>query len=86
MLIQLSLGVFTLVVLYLYHANRAISTAPDEITRLTQKPWTAEQRRDAYKKAQTSPTDVRQFLFGKKDRRYVVVGGSGKLVPTKIVY
>lgn len=81
MLIQLVVGVFALTALYLYHANRAISTAPPELTKLTQKPWTVEQMRDAYKKTQTSPTDVKPFLFSKRNRRYVVVGGSGQLVP-----
>lgn len=63
---------------YLWLVNRAISTAPVEATRLTQKPWTDEQLQAAYRKYQASPTDVTPYLFGKKDRRYVVVGGSGE--------
>lgn len=78
MFLQLFIGACALTILYLYHANRAISTTPPEAEKLAQKPWTAEQRRDAYERAQKSPTDVRPFLFSKKDRRYVVVGGSGE--------
>lgn len=81
MVIQVILGAsiaLTILILYLYHADRAISTAPPEATRLSQRPWTTEQMRDAYKKAQESPTDVRPFLFSRQDRRYIVVGGSGK--------
>jgi len=66
-----------LLLTYLWHANRAISTAPDEAVKLTQKPWTEEEIREAYRNAQIAPTDVRPYLFPKKDRRYIVTGGSG---------
>lgn len=65
--------------LYLWHVNRAISTTPEEAVKLRQKPWTTKQIEEAYEKAQISPTDVTPYLFSKKSRRYVVVGGSGKL-------
>lgn len=68
---------FVAVTLYLWHANRAISTVPEEARKLTQKPWSSERIREAYKRAQKSPTDVRPFLFPRKDWRYIVVGGSG---------
>jgi hypothetical protein len=80
MLTVLALCGFVAAILYLWHVNRAISASPTEAKNLAQKPWTIEQIREAYKKAQVSPIDVKPFLFPKKNRRYVVVGGSGKLV------
>jgi len=67
----------SLLLAYLWHANRAISTVPAEALKLTQKPWTKDELREAYRKAQISPTDVKPFLFSKKNRRYIVTGGSG---------
>jgi len=71
------LGGGFLLLAYLWHANRAISTAPAEATELAQKPWTKDEIREAYRKTQTSPTDVKPYLFSKKNRRYIVTGGSG---------
>lgn len=76
MLLWLCIGVL-LVLAYLWHANRAISTAPAEATELAQKPWTKDEITEAYRKAQTSPTDVKPYLFSRKERRYIVTGGSG---------
>ena len=78
MLAGIIFGVLVLAIAYLWHMNRAISTAPAEATNVTQSPWTAEDFKNAYEKAQDSPVDVKPFLFSKKDRRYIVVGGSGK--------
>ncbi len=69
---------FALLLAYLWHANRAVSTAPVEALKLSQKPWTKDEIREEYRRAQRSPTDVTPFLFTKKDRRYIVTGGSGK--------
>lgn len=66
-----------LISFYLWHMHRTISTAPGEFLKITQKPWTKEEIRAAYEKVKTSPKDVTPFLFSKKNRRYVVVGGSG---------
>lgn len=66
-----------LIIAYLWHANRAISTAPAEALKLCQKDWTREEIAEAYRKYQTSQTDVKPYLFDKKGRRYVVAGGSG---------
>lgn len=78
MIIYALLSTAVLLSIYLWHANRAISTAPPQATKVAQKPWTKGQIENAYKKAQISPTDVTPFLFRKKDRRYIVVGGSGR--------
>lgn len=79
---QFLLLIFVSIVLiatYLWFVNRSVSVAPIEATRLAQKPWTTEQLQEAYRKFEASPTDVTPYLFGKKNRRYVVVGGSGEL-------
>jgi len=67
-----------LLVTYLWLVNRAISIAPPEALRLAQKPWTTQKVQDAYREFQAHPTDVTPYLFGKKNRRYIIVGGSGK--------
>jgi len=66
-----------LTVTYLWHCNRAVATAPDEALQLAQTPWTEEQIRSAYRRVQITPTDVKPYLFSKRNRRYVVCGGSG---------
>lgn len=73
-------GALLLLVIYLWLVNRSISIAPPEGLRLAQKPWTAQKVQDAYHEFQESPTDVTPYLFGKKNRRYIVVGGSGKFL------
>lgn len=81
--ILLTICCFAALPLYLWHVNRATSTLPAEVEELIQKPWTPEQIKEAYRQAQTTPTDVVPYLFQKKDRRYVVVGGSGKMILSK---
>lgn len=71
------LAVFGLSIIYLWHASRSISTAPDDAVKLTQKPFTKQQIEEAYRLAQATPVDVKPYLFSKKNRRYVVTGGSG---------
>ena len=66
-----------LLIAYLWHANRAVSTVPNEAAKLMQKQWTKEDIQEAYRKAQTSPLDVKPYLFSKQNRRYIVTGGSG---------
>ncbi|KAJ9653442.1 hypothetical protein H2198_007390 [Neophaeococcomyces mojaviensis] len=75
--LQVLLGSFILLAAYIWHTSRTITTAPTEFSKLTQKPWSKEEIREAYRKVQTSPTDVRPYLFSQHNRRYIVVGGSG---------
>lgn len=75
--LQASLCGLILASLYLWHMNRAIATVPEEFTKLIQKPWTKEEMQEAYRKAQESPRDVTPYLLSKKNRRYIVIGGSG---------
>lgn len=67
-----------LLFLWLWNINRVISTLPEAARKLVQKDWTKKEIEDAYEHAQTSPTDVKPFLFTRQNRRYVVVGGSGR--------
>lgn len=69
---------FAALVLYLWHTNRAISTRPEEASKVTQKLWTSQQIKKAYDKVKSSPVNIEPYLFSKTGRRYIVVGGSGK--------
>lgn len=77
MYVKVFLAVTFLLGLYLWHVHRALESTPDEARGLAQPPWTKEMVEDEYRRAQTETTDVRPFLFDRKNRRYVVVGGSG---------
>ncbi|KAF2140991.1 uncharacterized protein K452DRAFT_229368 [Aplosporella prunicola CBS 121167] len=63
--------------LYLCHLNRALSSVPDEVTRLAAKPWTEDEVKATYGKIQESPLDFTKHLPARQGRRYIVVGGSG---------
>lgn len=78
MLLLILFASLVLLSTYLWAVNRAVSIAPPEALRLAQKPWTTAEIQDAYRKAQVSASDVTPYLFGAKNRRYIVVGGSGE--------
>jgi nucleoside-diphosphate-sugar epimerase len=62
---------------FIWLLERGLSGTPGEANKLAQKRWTTEDLREAYRKVQESPTDVAPYLFSRRGRRYVVVGGSG---------
>lgn len=72
------LGVVVALVAYLWHCDRAIRITHPEAAKLVNKPWTLQQVKEAYRRAETDPIDVRKFLPPKLGRRYVVTGGSGE--------
>lgn len=76
-MITLVISILVLVVAYLWHCDRAVTTTHPEALKLAQKPWTTDEIREAYRKLQTSPIDVKPYLCPKKNRRYVIAGGSG---------
>lgn len=75
--ILLAASIAGLVALYLYHVNRAMTKVPEEARLLSPRRWTAEEIKEAYRKAIESPVDVSKSLPPKQHRRYIVVGGSG---------
>lgn len=77
MFVRVVLGLILLIGFYLWRVNRLMHSTPDDARRLTQPIWTDDELRNAYKKAQSHPIDVRPFLFDRTNRRYLVTGGSG---------
>ncbi len=72
-------------VAYLFHINRLLSGTPDEIAQLVQERWTPELLRETYARLEKHPINTESYrhrLPPRLDRRYVVVGGSGKWRPT----
>ena len=73
------------VALYLWRLNRTLSTTPEKLKRFVPD-WTPDEIREAYKNARTSEEVSRPRLKSKKHRRYIIVGGSGRLhLPTLIL-
>lgn len=65
--------------LYLYHVNRGMSYVPDEALKFSPHRWTVNEIKEAYERNIDSPVRTTQYLPPKQNRRYIVVGGSGKL-------
>lgn len=68
----------TLVFLYLYHVNQGMTAVPEEARRLSPQRWTVDEVKAAYDRNVNSPIDVAKQLPPKQNRRYVVVGATGK--------
>lgn len=77
-------GFTAALIAYLWQCNRAISTTHPEAAKLCQKPWTEQQVKEAYRRAESDPIDVRKVLAPKQGRRYVVTGGAGEFSTTSI--
>lgn len=71
------LAFFLLLVLYLFHAQRAMEKVPAEVLNISPHRWLEKEIKDTYKRLQADPIDFTGRLPPKLDRRYVVVGGSG---------
>jgi hypothetical protein len=74
------IGAAAVILIYLWLANHAMCRRMPEAMKYAQEPWTEEEMRRTYEEAQKSPVDFRSFLPPKKNRRYIVVGGSGMCV------
>lgn len=64
--------------LYLYHVNRGMSYVPDEAIIFSPHRWTVNEIKEAYERNINAPIETTQYLPPKQNRRYVVVGGSGR--------
>lgn len=71
------LGFVVLLAAYLWQCQRAVSITHPEAAKLAHKPWTKEEIREAYRREEKDPVDVKKFLPKKLGRRYIVTGGSG---------
>ena len=65
-------------ILYLWHVNQAMSGTPEEVKKITPNRWTEEEIRETYTRLEKEPIDFTPPLPPKLNRRYIVVGGSGK--------
>jgi hypothetical protein len=75
-----------LVTIYLFQINRLLSGTPDEIHRLSPTRWTREVIQETYHRLEERPITTESYvsrLPQKLERRYIVTGGSGKLVHTQ---
>jgi nucleoside-diphosphate-sugar epimerase len=78
-MIPLIVGIsLALLLLYLYHVNRGLSSIPPEAWAQSPNRWTEAEIRATYERISKSPIDIRPHLPpAQQQRRYVVVGGSG---------
>jgi hypothetical protein len=64
--------------LYLWLINRAIVTVPQEVQRISPHRWTEKEMKETYSRIEEASLDFTPHLPPKLDRRYIVVGSSGK--------
>jgi len=72
-------GAATLLLLYLYRINSLLHSVPPEAQAASPHRWTEEEIRETYERVRSKPIDYAPHLPPKRERRYVVVGGSGML-------
>jgi hypothetical protein len=72
-------GVFCLV-LYLLKLNWVLSHTPREVVDRAGEPFTREYVRDVFERVKKDGLGSEAMLPPRKDRRYIVVGGSGEFV------
>ena len=76
-MILLITSIFAILLLvYLWHASRALYYPGPEAATLTSQPWSKDEILQAYKKTENS-RDTTPLLPRKQRRRYIIVGGSG---------
>ena len=78
MLVTILIVASLAVVAYAYHVANALATIPAGIHKLSQGGWNREQILEASRTARTAEEVSRPKLPPKQNRRYIVVGSSGK--------
>jgi hypothetical protein len=63
---------------YLWNLNRALAGTPEEAQKVSSHRWTPEEVKAVYARIEKNPINETPLLPPKLERRYVVVGGSGK--------
>jgi hypothetical protein len=63
---------------WLVRINVAMLTVPEGAREASPRRWTKQELHDTYERVKQKPLDFVKLLPPRLDRRYVVVGGSGK--------
>ncbi|ROT41579.1 NAD(P)-binding protein [Sodiomyces alkalinus F11] len=63
--------------LWAWKVNHAMSTTHPDLLKLTKGPWLEEDIKRVYRRVEEAPCDWKPHLPPKRERRYIVVGGSG---------
>lgn len=66
--------------LYLYYINSLMSGTPDHVRAISPRRWTREELLETYRRLEKVPIDYVNQIPPRQNRRYIVVGGSGKAV------
>jgi nucleoside-diphosphate-sugar epimerase len=66
-----------LLVLYLNHVNNGMTATPPEALKESPQRWTDEEIKATFNRVCANPIDIRPHLPPRRDRRYIIVGGSG---------
>lgn len=67
-----------LLLLYLYRLNQLWTSIPQEALEFSPHRWTDDEITTTYERVCKEPIDFKKVLPRKQERRYIVVGGSGK--------
>jgi nucleoside-diphosphate-sugar epimerase len=68
---------FFILILYLFHVNDGLNAIPPEALKQSPYRWTVSEIKSTFERVKKNPIDIRPYLPPKKDRRYIVFGGSG---------
>ncbi|EXF79279.1 3-beta hydroxysteroid dehydrogenase/isomerase [Colletotrichum fioriniae PJ7] len=75
---RFALGLLAALLAYLWKINRAMSTIYPEALRVSPDRWTPDKIKRTFERMEKQPIDWTPHLPPKLDRRYIIVGGSGK--------
>ncbi|KAL7802866.1 hypothetical protein V8C43DRAFT_269614 [Trichoderma afarasin] len=84
-LLVLAVGAICLV-LYMLRLNWVLSHTPQEVANRAGEPLTRDYVRDVFERVKREGIDWEDRLPPRKDRRYIVVGGSGCRVSWRADY
>jgi hypothetical protein len=68
----------SVIVVYLWLVNQAIVQVPPDVQKISPRRWTKKGMKETYERISREPIDFTPHLPPKLDRRYVVVGSSGR--------
>lgn len=80
---MLILALVALGVFWLYRFNSALRSTPEEARKFSPKRWTKEQVKEAYENVKKNPVNFLKHVPPAQERRYIIVGGSGKFTKKK---
>lgn len=71
-------AIATIIIFWLYRVNCGFKSIPPEVVRASPRRWTKDEIRETYERLKRKPLDFLKETPPRLERRYVVVGGSGK--------